>query len=235
MNFWRGVWCLLSAYVTVALATTAFAQNSTDFTSVPLSSGSVQSRWLVTTDPHLQPNPVGALLLNSSFAHGFRHGYDEGFRAGDLDVQMGRSPRLTVKPSQSRQAGHEYKRAFGNKESFQQGYETGFKDGYSDAMAGLDYRASERAHRAAVGLTDALAPSRRPAFDEGFASGYRSAQSSSAPQMILSPDYVLRYCESTLLGRHPVEYCSGFSRGYIFAGSQISSVNDNFSDAHPQP
>ena len=230
MNWSQGVWWLVFS----AFATTVWAQSSTDFTSVPLSSGSLQSRWLVATDRHLQANPVGALLLNSAFAHGFRHGYDEGFRVGDLDVQMGRSPLLVLKPRQFRQAAHEYKSTFGNKQSFQQGYEAGFRGGYSDATAGLEYRASERARTASAGLTDALAPSRRPYFDEGFASGYRSARSSNAPKMILSPDYVQQYCERTLLGTHPVEYCSGFSRGYIFASSEVSMASDKFTAAPPR-
>jgi len=231
MNFWRGAWWILFG----ALATPALAQHPTDFTAVPLASASIQSRWLVATDRHVQANPAGALLLNSSFAHGFRHGYDEGFRVGDLDIQMGRSLRLATTQGQFRQAGHEYKSAFGNKQSFQHGYEAGFKDGYSDAMSGLAYRASERARTAAVGLSDALAPSRRPYFDEGFTSGYRSAQSSDAPKMTLSTDYVQQYCERTLLGLHPVEYCSGFSRGFVFATSETSMTTDPLTSAHPQP
>ena len=231
MNFWRGAWWILFC----AFATSAFAQQPADFTAIPLSSSSIQSRWLVATDRHVQANPSGALLLNSSFAHGFRHGYDQGFRVGDLDVQMGRSPRLTAPHGQFRQAGHEYKSAFGNKQSFQLGYEAGFRDGYSDAMSGLAYRASERARMAAAGLTDALAPSRRPYFDEGFTSGYRSALSSNAPKMTLSPDYVQQYCERTLLGLHPVEYCSGFSRGFVFASSEWSMKTNQLDGAPPQP
>lgn len=216
-------WRYISTLVISVLATSALAQNSVGFTSIPLSSGSLQSRWLVASDRHLQANAVGALLLNSTFAHGYRHGYDQGFSSGDLDVHMGRTARQGRMLSEYRQWRHEYKSSFGNRQSFQEGYETGFKDGYADAMAGLEYRASQRSQIAAAGLSDALAPSRRQYFDEGFASGYRSAQSDKAPRLGMSFDYLQQYCERNLLGPHPPEYCSGFTRGYLFGNEQSSA------------
>src|SRR5689334_19449341 len=80
-----------SALLALSLwALSVIAQNPTDFTSVPLSSSSSHVHWLVGSERHLQPTAVGALFLDSAFAHGYRHGYDQGFHLGDLDLHMGR-------------------------------------------------------------------------------------------------------------------------------------------------
>src|SRR6185312_11301980 len=150
------------------------AQNSTDFTSIPLSSSSAHVHWLVGSERHLQPTSVGALFLDSAFAHGYRHGYDQGFHAADIDIHMGRLAQAITKRD-LRLSRREYNSSFGNRTHFEQGYQAGFFAGYDDAFAGRDYRASERAKFAASGLLDALPPSRRQYFDDGFASGYASA------------------------------------------------------------
>lgn len=203
----------------------AIAQNSTDFTSIPLSSSSSPVHWLVGSERHLQPTPVGALLLDSAFAHGYRHGYDEGFHLADLDVHMGRSAQQMTKRV-FRHAAREYDNSFGSKARFQQGYEAGLSAGYDDSFAGGAYQASERARLAALGLSDALPPSRREYFDEGFAGGYASAHVQSVPAKGMTRDYLEQYCREKLPGSHPPEYCSGFSRGFIF-GSSIQTGTES--------
>ncbi len=196
----------------------AAAQNSIDFTSIPLSSSSSSVHWLVGTENHLQPTSVGALFLDSAFAHGYRHGYDQGFHLADLDVHMGRSSQQMTK-RQFRQASREFNKSFGSKNLFEQGYQVGLSAGYQDSFAGREYQASERAKLAASGLEDALPPSRRQYFDDGFAGGYASARVQSVPSKGMTLDYLVQYCQETLLASHPPEYCSGFSRGFVFGSS----------------
>lgn len=210
-------------------ATIAAAQNSTDFTSIPLSSSSSHVHWLVGSERHLQPTSTGALFLDSAFAHGYRHGYDEGFHLADLDIHMGRAAQPMTKHD-FRQAGHEYNSSFGSKARFQQGYQAGLSAGYADGFAGLDYQATERTKLAASGLADALPPSRREYFDEGFAGGYASAHHESVPPKGMTLDYVEQYCHEKLPGSHPPEYCSGFSRGFIF-GSSVQSGTESRASA----
>lgn len=205
------------------------AQSSTDFTSIPLSSSSSHIHWLVGSERHLQPTSIGALFLDSAFAHGYRHGYDQGFHLADLDIHMGRTAQQMTKHD-FRQAGHEYNNSFGNKARFQQGYEAGLTAGYADGFAGREYKASERAKLAASGLADALPPSRREYFDEGFAGGYASAHTESVPPTGMTLGYVEQYCQDKLLGGHPAEYCSGFSRGFIF-GSSVQSGTESTASA----
>lgn len=197
---------------------TTVAQNPSDFSSIPLSSSSSHVHWLEGNERHLQPTSVGALLVDSAFAHGYRHGYDQGFHLGDLDVHMGRSAQPKAKLD-LRKAAHEYHNSFGSKARFQQGYEAGISAGYDDAFSGQEYQVSERAKLAASGLSDALPPSRRPYFDDGFAGGYESAQGRSFSSNGMTLDYVQQYCQEKLFGTHPAEYCSGFSRGFIFGSS----------------
>jgi hypothetical protein len=199
--------------VIVTFAVSAFAQSSSQFSSLTLSPGVSSSRWPVAGERHLQDSSSGALLADSAFAHGYRHGYDEGFHMGDLDIHMGRSARFGAALKESRQAGRDYNNAFGSKELFGEGYQAGFHCGYSDALAGFEYRAGKRTREAAEGLT-ILPPSRREFFDEGFAGGYKSAQTHEAPVGVTSA-YLQQYCDKTLSRSHPLEYCSGFSRGYV--------------------
>lgn len=210
-------------------AAIAAAQNSTDFTSIPLSSSTSHVHWLVGSERHLQPTSTGALLLDSAFAHGYRHGYDEGFHLADLDIHMGRAAQLMTKHD-FRQAGHEYNNSFGSKALFHEGYEAGLSAGYADGFAGRDYQASERTKLAASGLEDALPPSRRQYFDEGFAGGYASAHRESFPSKGMTLDYIEQYCHEKLRGSHPSEYCSGFSRGFIF-GSSVQSGTESTASA----
>ena len=206
-------------------AVIAAAQNPTDFTSIPLISSNSPVHWLVGSETHLQPTSMGALFLDSAFAHGYRHGYDQGFHLADLDVHMGRLAQQLTK-RESRQASREFNSSFGNKSRFEQGYQAGLSAGYDDGFAGREYQASERAKLAASGLADALPPSRRQYFDEGFAGGYASARAQSVLSKAMSLDYLEQYCQEKLLDTHPPEYCSGFSRGFIF-GSSIQTGTES--------
>src|SRR5438270_5139399 len=139
--------------VIAALAIPAFAQSSSQFSSLSLSPEISSSQWPTAGERHLQDSSTGALLSDSAFAHGYRHGYDEGFHVGDLDIHMGRSARIGTELKESRPARREYNNVFGSKDLFVEGYQAGFHSGYSDAMVGFEYRAGKRTREAAEGLT----------------------------------------------------------------------------------
>lgn len=179
-------------------------------------SAAVNSQAGTTNERHLQPTSIGSLYANSAFAHGYRHGYDEGFHSGDLALQLGRNLDVTSMPKEYRQSAHDYRTLFGSRQSFDEGYRAGFRNGYSNAIAGGEYQVSTRVRAAAAGLpADVLSPSRRAHFDEGVASGYKSAQTPNAPSGRMTPEYIEQYCRKTSSGAYALEYCSGFSRGYL--------------------
>jgi|GraSoiStandDraft_43_1057313.scaffolds.fasta_scaffold21641_2 hypothetical protein len=217
--------------VMAALTMPMFAQSSSQFSSLALSPNTSSTRWPVAAERHLQDGSTAALLSDSAFAHGYRHGYDEGFHLGDLDIHMGRPARVATGFKAYRQAGREYNNAFGSKELFDQGYQAGVHSGYSDAMAGFEYRASRRTREAAEGLS-VLPPSRRKFFDEGFAGGYKSAQTHDAPATGITSAYLEQYCEKTAAHSHPLEYCSGFSRGYLLGMFSAPPSSGKIASSH---
>jgi hypothetical protein len=197
-------------------ATSSFAQGSSSFTSLALPSPTVTSRPGIANERHLKPNSVGALYANSAFAHGYRHGYEEGFHVGDFALQMGRNVDLVSPPGEYRQAPRGYRSDFGSRESFDRGYQAGFRSGYSDAITGEEYRLKGRVSAAAAGLsTDILPPNRRAHFDQGVAGGFASSQIANAPKRGMTVEYIEQYCRKTASGMYALEYCSGFSRGYL--------------------
>jgi hypothetical protein len=129
---------------------------------------------------------------------------------------MGRDADVVSLPREYRQAPRAYRADFGSRESFDQGYQAGFRGGYSDAITGQEYSLNRRASTAAAGLgTDILPPNRRAHFDQGVASGYASSQSGNAPKHGMTVEYLEQYCRKTASGMYALEYCSGFSRGYL--------------------
>ena len=214
----------LSFIVMATSSIWSFAQGSSSFTSFAVPSAAVSQPGTIN-ERHLQPTSVGSLYANSAFAHGYRHGYDEGFHSGDFALQLGRTFDLTSMPKQYRQSAHDYRPLFGSRQSFDEGYRAGFGNGYSDAIAGGEYQVNTRVRMAAAGLSaEVLSPSRRAHFDEGVASGYRSAQSPNAPGRDITAEYVEQYCRKTSSGAYALEYCSGFSRGYLLG---ISNATDS--------
>lgn len=214
-----------------ALGPCGLAQTSADFTSLLVPSSTVSSKFSVGTERHLQSPSAGILYSNSGFAHGFRHGYERGFQIGDLDFQMGRTPRVAFKGKEYQPSGHDYNPDFGSKQLFEEGYKEGFHRGYADAISGFEFRVTDQAKSAGAGLTEVLAPTRRHYFDEGFVGGFRSSQLKDAPVQFMSSDYLEQYCHKTASGPYAFEYCSGFSRGYIFG----SSSNGDLKVAAAQP
>ena len=215
----RWTYALIAVFVG---AIASLAQTSTQFTSVATGAPLSHARSFTANEPHIQSETLGILYANSAFAHGYRHGYEQGFHVGDLDIHMGRNARIAVKSSESGRASREYQLSFGNRQLFHEGYAAGFHTGYADAISGVEFRATERAKTAIAGLTDILPNTRRAHFDEGFAAGYKSAQSQHAPVAHINVEYVEHYCRQTVTNLYSLEYCSGFGRGYVLGISGTS-------------
>ena len=221
--------------VLAGLVTCGFGQNSTDFTSLSIPAGRVTTGSFNGTERHLRGTPTGLLYSNSGFAHGFLHGYERGFHAGDLDFQMGRTIRFPGKFKEYQQSARDYNPDFGSKKLFDDGYKAGFSRGYTDAISGLEFRVFDDAQSSAAGLNEILPSTRRQHFDEGFAGGFRSSQLKNAPVQAMSADYLQEYCRKTSSGPYALEYCSGFSRGYILGASSprdLPKTAYSRSDAH---
>lgn len=210
--FCRKLYFLIAATL---LAISACAQTSSQFSSAWLPAIPLSSMPSSGGDRHLQGTPSGVLYQNSAFAHGYRHGYDQGFHLGDVGIHMGRTARVVSKFKQYQQGIREYSVMFGSRQLFQEGYQAGFRSGYNDAMSGLEFRASESISGVATGLNAISSPIRRSYFDEGVACGFKSSQLSEAPVDRVTAAYVEQYCRKTASGLQPLEYCSGFSRGYM--------------------
>ena len=209
-------------YLTLVLACAIMcvAQKSTEFTSTPTVSAISRARPFLDNEPHLQDETLGVLYANSAFAHGYRHGYEDGFHFGDFDLHMGHNSRILAK-SKEYQPRRYYRESFGRRQLFEQGYDFGLRNGYADAASGGDFRATDRTKTAGIGLTDVLPQSRRAQFDDGFAAGYRSAHSQHAPVAHVSPEYVEQYCRRTFASSQSLEYCSGFGHGYVFGAFDL--------------
>jgi hypothetical protein len=91
------------------------------------------------SDCHTTQDSSKAIYADSAFAHGYRHGYEEGFHAADRDVHLS----LFAPPDRSairvpKNTG--YRSGFGSKDSFRRGFEQGFRYGYLDSVEGETFR-----------------------------------------------------------------------------------------------
>jgi hypothetical protein len=158
-------------------------------------------------DRHEKNDPASALYQQSVFAHGYIHGYEEGFHLADGDYQMGRAARELEQVQEFKDADGGYHREFGNKYDFKMGYREGFRAGYGDSFHNRPFRAVNAASLAAEGLQ----PNERPNvnFESGFVDGYRAAAEGTPQSCVSQKD---RAPEQLNL-----EYCDGFGRGFQFA------------------
>ena len=169
-------------------------------------------------DSHIISDPAAPLYQRSSFAHGYRHGYEEGFHAADIDYHMGRDPQL-LSCSEKRVSGtvspkvKGYDRHFGDKINFYSGYEHGYIAGYTDSFNGRKFRALDL-HMAA--LKDAPIFGDGRDFDAGFGDGYRTF--SFHAQVASTEDK----CP-----KNSATYCDGFQRGVAFGKADANIASDS--------
>ena len=90
-------------------------------------------------DSHLTADAAKGLYAASAFAHGLRHGYEEGFHDADRALQLSAFSIEDIsfkKPDKI--VG--FQSAFGSKESFRKGYAAGYRLGYADSLKGIAFR-----------------------------------------------------------------------------------------------
>ena len=140
-----------------------------------LATGIVASAQKKPLDPHYTASRTSAIAHKSAFVHGYLHGYEEGFHLADLDVQMGRGARDVGKCKEARALAG-YRREFGSKNVFENGFREGVRVGYGDGISGRAFRAVGELD--AIGATAMLPVDGRPdaSFDQGFATGYTLGQ-----------------------------------------------------------
>ncbi|HMK28956.1 MAG TPA: hypothetical protein VK473_04665 [Terriglobales bacterium] len=172
-------------------------------------------------DAHVTTDRASAFLQQSAFAHGYMHGYEEGFHVADSDLQMYRDFR-DVKAMGKYRKALGYRAEYGDHHRFEFGYREGFRVGYFDGYAGRRFRAVEEVRRAAGDLLDRHDGNHRPAytFDEAVMSGYLSGRSQGLHDGREASGYrpAAGDCKSAIGSLHASdgtpEYCDAFRRGY---------------------
>lgn len=158
--------------------------------------------------------PAADLVRRSTFAHGYLHGYEAGFHAGDADfhaVRM-RTPRQLREIN--RPVG--YQPEFGPRESFRSGFHEGFLAGYEDSIAGRDFRGFQ----IAADFADSD-PSFPKDFDLGVAEGYREGERLGSEDLQADSDFDPEQAACPAkpdrdgpLPAYSEAYCSGYVSGY---------------------
>jgi len=167
------------------------------------------------SDYHLSQDSNRQVYLNSAFAHGHRHGYEEGFHAGDEDYQLRRPASLQQKLPKERG----YRKEFGNRNSYMQGFETGFRAGYADSYSGHAFRLVHPLGQDPPSLDKAEVSG----FDQGIAAGYRAGFTNSdsiADEPGIAESATWR-CRQE---QHADNFCSGFGPGYVLGRADKDSV-----------
>jgi hypothetical protein len=184
-------------------------------------------------DSHLAGDPSRDLFGCSAFAHGYLHGYERGFHDGDLDLQLGHSRQDAGKMHDFREAKHEFKKEFGDRDMFVKGYQSGFRVGYADALDGLAFRAVHNLRSLAQDLPQ-VDPRAAPILDQAITHGYLDGVNSGLHDgRALKADYRPdgSDCELALRFKQPPTtfYCSAYSLGYRLGYS------DGFHNQRPEP
>jgi hypothetical protein len=171
-----------------------------------------------SVDQHIAEDRASSLYRHSVFAHGYIHGYEDGFRLGDIDLQTGHDARDFRRLKEFHAADSGYRRTFGNRDQFRAAYRKGFVAGYTDALADREFRAVAAARRASVGLPEIPDSGGDSNFDRGFRQGYESGQvhGELAVRDRVRYNSVPSACApaSPAPAGQPQDFCEGYARGY---------------------
>ncbi len=159
---------------------------------------------------------ASVLYERSAFAHGYLHGYEQGFHLADLDIQMGHLlPGVQIRRD-PRETDPHYRRTFGDKALFVAGFKLGMRAGYADSIGGVAFRAIFEMRQAATGLATGE-PSRH--FDRGVYEGFLSGERQGANDVQHAVD--LGGVAVNCLGQQTAgksgdgqQYCDGYARGF---------------------
>jgi hypothetical protein len=189
---------------------------------------------LHNADYHLLQDSARKVYATSAFAHGHRHGYEEGFHAGDEDYHLRHVPNPTGKASKL----NGYKREFGDKQIYMRGFASGFQAGYADSYSGQAFRSNQEiaeleielpaaqalVQRAAKVISNYLPPADSKTFDLGAEEGYKHGFSSTeaatyAPGL---GEQALVKCESE--HQYQPVFCGGYATGFLLGKDDIRSL-----------
>jgi hypothetical protein len=151
------------------------------------------------------------LLTRSAFAHGYLHGYEEGFHAADQDIHTGHTYMLVRAPERKMRTA--YKRQFGDRELYLAGFREGARAGYDDSISGRAFRAIGELRTASASLN----PSPHDhSFDRAFADGYFAGRSfgRSDAQPLTDFNFVGAICRASKRAPNGADYCDAYARGY---------------------
>ena len=169
-------------------------------------------------DWHLSQDGARIFFTRSSFAHGYMHGYEEGFHRGDMDLQMAR-PFQQVKDQTKYKKICGYQYAFGDRNTFEDGYRKGYTVGYTDAFSGRNFRAVHLLQEAkSAESPDQAALPDRP-FDRAFIAGYEGGQKNGledgrAATALAALDSIDCSSISGKTAAQKREYCGAYQNGY---------------------
>jgi hypothetical protein len=166
----------------------------------------------------MKDHPAAALFQHSAFAHGFMHGYEDGFHCADLDLHMSRPARKPSSFSEYKKADSGFDSSFGEKHLFQAGYRAGFNSGYNNGYSEQPFRGVAEARAAAQGLQPEGKPSKSfdRAFGAGFTGGLKRAQHDAQP-IDVDLSQTIDHCRSSMPDKastDTLQFCNAFGRGY---------------------
>ncbi|HUR36759.1 MAG TPA: hypothetical protein VM009_03010 [Terriglobales bacterium] len=198
-------------------------------------------------DFHTREDDARRLYSVSAFAHGHRHGYEEGYSAADEDIHQGRVQRVFREKDVPKPRG--YQKAFGDKRHFRQGFIYGYMAGYRDSFRERSFiLPSWVAAIQPFSWMSALPQSEGsfiPAgnllaiFESGVMDGYRSGL---ATQVLENDARALasqgsQNCRAQ--GPRPDGYCDGFTQGFLIgiadSGVSLTVEGAGVVQSSPQP
>ncbi len=166
-------------------------------------------------DPHLG-GALGDFFAHCPFAHGYVHGYEEGFHIGDADFHLGRERADRAVLQARRNNG--YRTTFGNHDSYRFGYREGLLAGYNDSITGREFRAYEElrtSRPAAQSMTFSE-------LDRGFGIGYSLGHLAGSRSLDSDGDFdaepapcPAHAAADGTLPPQSAAYCDGFAKAYV--------------------
>jgi hypothetical protein len=185
-------------------------------------------------DYHLLQDSARNVYGISAFAHGHRHGYEEGFHAGDEDYHLRHVPNPTGK--QSKLNG--YKREYGDKKTYMHGFSIGFQAGYADSYSGQPFRSSREIAEFEIDVPHPLDPRTEKVinnyfpriqsltFDQGAQEGYKDGFSSSEATTYAPGLGELAGTRCEAEHQNQPAFCAGYSIGFLLGKDDIRSLRN---------
>jgi hypothetical protein len=121
-------------------------------------------------DTHVTLDSARELYQSSSWAHGYVHGYEQGFHIGDLDVQLAKGAR---DPEKDESAKIRMRQVYGDLKNFSRVLKQGLLVGYADAYSGREFRAFRELRKLAQDFEPVTTSSNDQDGDRAIDEGYK--------------------------------------------------------------